>query len=182
MTYNFTNAPTTTTRKHFTYNNATTPLVTVYNKYIYDQAGRKLKTWEQLTNGSSSPTPMTLISGSQYNEIGQLYNKQLHSTDSVNYYQSIAYGYNERGWMLTSSAPLFSMQLYYNTGYIRQYNGNIAYQYWGTPGNLNFNYTYTYDKLNRLMSGFSAITTRSRGLATIHQAIWQRCQGTRPTT
>ena len=163
-TYNFTNAPTTLTRKHYTTASTTTPLVTVYNKYIYDQAGRKLKTWEQLTNGSSSPTAMTLISNTQYNEVGQPYNKQLHSTDSVNYQQSIAYGYNERGWMLTSSAPLFAMQLYYNTGTNKQYNGNIAYQYWGTPGSLTYNYTYTYDKLNRLTSGASADGYKETGI------------------
>ena len=57
------------------------------------------------------------------------------------------------------------MQLYYNTGYIKQYNGNIAYQYWGTPGSLNYNYTYTYDKLNRLMSGFSADNYKEQGIS-----------------
>ena len=163
-TYNFTNAPTTTTRKHYTTASTTTPLVTVYNKYIYDQAGRKTRSWEQLTNGSSSPTPMTLVSNTKYNETGQVYSKQLHSTDSVNYYQSIAYGYNERGWLLTSSAPLFAMQLYYNTGTNKQYNGNIAYQYWGTPGSLTYNYTYTYDKLNRLTGGSSADGYKETGI------------------
>jgi RHS repeat-associated protein len=56
------------------------------------------------------------------------------------------------------------MQLYYNTGTNKQYNGNIAYQYWGTPGNLNNNYTYTYDKLNRLTSGKSANFFNEQGI------------------
>jgi RHS repeat-associated protein len=32
-------------------------------------------------------------------------------------------------------------------------NGNILYQYWGTPGNLSNQATYYYDKLNRLVLG-----------------------------
>jgi hypothetical protein len=43
--------------------------------------------------------------------------------------------YNERGWLLTSSAPLFAMSLFYNSAGLshKQYNGNIVTQYWGTP-------------------------------------------------
>jgi RHS repeat-associated protein len=115
--------------------------------------GRKLKSWEQITNGNSSPTTKTLLSQINYNELGQVMNKQLHSVDSVNFYQTIAYNYNERGWLLGSSAPLFAMNLYYNTLSIKAYNGNISYQYWGTPGNLNNQAVYTYDKLNRLLVG-----------------------------
>jgi RHS repeat-associated protein len=63
----------------------------------------------------------------------------------------------EDGWLLSSSAPLFAMQLYYNTFINKQYNGNIAYQYWGTPGNLTNNYSYTYDKLNRLTGGVTGL-------------------------
>ena len=93
--------------------------------------GRKLKSWEQITNGNSTPTTKTLLSQVVYNETGQVMTKQLHSTDSVNFFQNVAYTYNERGWLLTSSAPLFAMQLYYNTGTVKQYNGNIVYQYFG---------------------------------------------------
>ena len=59
----------------------------------------------------------------------------------------------------------FFIKLYYNTGTNKQYNGNIAYQYWGTPGSLTYNYTYTYDKLNRLMSGISADNYREQGIS-----------------
>jgi len=153
VTYNFTNAPTTTTRQHFNTGSTTTALVTVANTYLYDQAGRKLKTWEQITNGSSAPTARTLISKIDYNEIGQVLNKHLHSTDSLNFMQNIVYTYNERGWLLSSSAPLFAMTLYYNTSTNKAYNGNIMYQYWGTPGNLTTFYSYTYDRLNRMLVG-----------------------------
>jgi RHS repeat-associated protein len=132
------------------------PLVTIYNKYLYDQVDRKLKTWEQLTNGSNVPDTLRLVAQSHYNEIGQVYSKQLHSKDSVNFMQSIAYSYNERGWLTQASAPLFDVAFYYNTQTNKAYNGNIMYQYWGVPGNLNNHYTYKYDKLNRLMSGVTS--------------------------
>jgi RHS repeat-associated protein len=158
-TYNFTNQPNTVTRKHWNTGSTSYPLVTVFNKYIYDQAGRKLKTWEQITNLNNTPTTNTLVSRTDYNEIGQVLTKRLHSiTDSVNstgFLQNIAYTYNERGWLLTSSAPLFAMQLYYNTGTQKWYNGNIGYQYWGTPGSLTNHYTYNYDRLNRILTGAS---------------------------
>lgn len=163
-TYNFTNAPTITTRQHWNTASTTVPLVTVANTYIYDHAGRKLKTWEQITNGNSTPTTKTVISKIDYNEIGQLMTRHLHSTDSLNFLQNVAYTYNERGWMLTSNAPLFAMQLNYNTGTAKAYNGNIMYQLWGTPSNLNKTYTYGYDKLNRLLSGASTDNNNETGI------------------
>ena len=162
-TYNFINQPTTVTRQHWNTASTTSPLVTIANTYIYDHTGRKLRSWEQITNGNSSPTTKTLLSQTNYNEVGQVLQKQLHSTDSVNFYQNVAYAYNERGWLLSSSAPLFAMQLYYNTGINKQYNGNIAYQYWQAP-NVNDNYTYVYDKLNRLTGGTSADNFTENGI------------------
>jgi RHS repeat-associated protein len=146
--------------------NTTTPLVTTINTYYYDHAGRKVSSWEQITNGTT-PTTKTLLSKLAYNEVGQLLTKNLQSTDSVNYLQAIAYAYNERGWMTGSTAPLFEMQLQYNTGTNKQYNGNIAYQLWGTAAAPNTNtYTYTYDKLNRLMGGItSADNYKETGIA-----------------
>ena len=155
-TYNFSGQPTTITRAHWNTASTSYPLVTIANTYLYDQIGRKIKTWEQITNGNNAPTTKTLISKIDYNEIGQVLNKHLHSTDSINFYQNIAYTYNERGWLLSSSAPLFAMQLYYNTGTNKAYNGNIIYQYWGPPGNLGNSFTYRYDKLNRLLNGINS--------------------------
>jgi len=65
---------------------------------------------------------------------------------------------------MASSAPLFAMTLYYNTQTNKQYNGNIAYQYWGLPGNLTNHYTYTYDKLNRLTSGVTVDSYKENGI------------------
>ncbi|MES2112839.1 MAG: DUF6443 domain-containing protein [Bacteroidota bacterium] len=165
-TYDFTNAPTTTTRKHWTSASTANPLVTVTNTYLYDHAGRKLKTWEQIQNGVSTPTTKTLLSKIDYNEIGQVMTKNLHATtDSTTFLQPVAYTYNERGWLRTSNADLFQMELQYNTGSHKEYNGNIAYQLWGTrvaPGTNNF--AYSYDKLNRLISGASSGNYKERGI------------------
>ena len=155
-TYNFTNQPTSVIRKHFTSGSTTMPMLLATNTYLYDHMGRKTKTWEQLTYGSNLPTGNILISQTDYNEIGQLLTKHLHSTDSLNFLQNVAYTYNERGWLLSSSAPLFAMQLYYNTSAGNKlWNGNIMYQYWGSPGNLTQHYAYAYDGLNRLIAGSS---------------------------
>lgn len=91
--------------------------------------GRKVKTWEQITNGGQTADTRTLISQMDYNETGQLWKKHLHSTDSVNFRQDITYAYNERGWLKTNSSPLFAEELRYNTGATKYYNGNIAYQF-----------------------------------------------------
>jgi len=163
-TYNFTNAPTTVTRKHWNTASTTAPLVTIANTYNYDQLGRKLSTWEQITNGSSVPTAKTLISKISYNEIGQVINKNLHSADSLYYLQNVAYAYNERGWLLTSYAPLFNMALYYNTATSNMYNGNISQQNWITPTTSLLYYTYTYDNLNRLTAGTSAAGNHENGI------------------
>jgi RHS repeat-associated protein len=131
---------------------------------MYDHMGRKTKTWEQLTYSSNLPTGNTLISQVDYNEIGQVLTKHLHSTDSTTFLQNIAYTYNERSWLLTSSAPLFAMQLYYNTGSRQAYNGNILYQYWGTPGSLTKSYSYVYDKLNRYLNNTTATGNYETGV------------------
>jgi RHS repeat-associated protein len=74
--------------------------------------------------------------------------------------QTINYTYNERGWLRSSSAPLFAEDLQYNTKIAQngvtptpQYNGNIAMQSWGTAGTLNKSTSYIYDQLNRLTTG-----------------------------
>ena len=168
--YNFSNQLTYTTRKHYNSSNNNTnlpgaaPIVTIANQYLYDNTGRKLKTWETINNGTSTSGTRTLISQIQYNEVGQVMAKHLHSTDSVSFLQDINYTYNERGWLNQSSAQLFEEQLQYNkvnniTGITptAQFNGNIASQSWGlgaTPNSSSF--TYKYDELNRLTSGVSA--------------------------
>ena len=148
-TYDFTNAPTTVTRKHYNATSGTTPALTVFNRYIYDHMGRKQKTWEQLNGGTT-----ILLQQTDYNPLGQAWIKHLHGTgsDSTAFLQNTTYAYNERGWLQSSSAPLFSLQLAYNGGSNPQYNGNIQSQNW-TSAASSGSFVYTYDPLNRLLSG-----------------------------
>jgi len=165
-TYDFTDAVTTTQRQHYTTASTTTPKVTIDNSYSYDHMGRKLKSWQQIRNGALAADARKLISKVEYNEIGQLWKKHLHSTDSVNFLQDVTYTYNERGWMRSNSAQLFQQQLQYNTGANKQYNGNIAYQSWGTGASPDAQtYTYTYDKLNRLLSGNATDNNNENAIA-----------------
>jgi len=167
-TYDFTNTVTTTTRQHFTSANTSTPSVTITDTYVYDHMGRKKQTYESI-NGAAN----VLLSQSDYNEIGQVMIKHLHSTNGgQSFLQNIGYTYNERGWLLSSSAALFEMQLQYNNvsgisgiSPVAQYNGNIASQSWGTQAAQNTtSYTYGYDRLNRLTSGISTNNNNEQGI------------------
>jgi len=161
IVYNFIDQPISTTRKHYL---ASVLKVTIADSTNYDHMGRKIKSWQQLTNGTGLADARVLISKVEYNEVGQLKTKNLHSTDGTTFKQAVAYNYNERGWLQGSSAPLFAMQLKYTDGTAPQYNGNIANQLWGVPGTLDKTYTYKYDNINRLLSGASSTNDRERSI------------------
>ncbi|QKJ31795.1 peptidoglycan DD-metalloendopeptidase family protein [Mucilaginibacter mali] len=148
--YNFDNGVASTTRQHHTAAADGAISLTIANSYVYDHMGRKTETHEKINNG-----PDVTLSKNTFNEVGQLYTKSLHSASGGSFLQNVTYTYNERGWLKTSSAPLFATQLNYDDGSTPQWNGNIADQYWGTPGSLGKNYTYQYDALNRLTQGNS---------------------------
>jgi RHS repeat-associated protein len=95
-----------------------------------------------------------LLSKLEYDDLGQLWKKNLHSKNNgVAFLQTIAYKYNERGWLINAAAPKLDVKLRYQNpskGALAQYNGNIAeFEYTGQfSGNKWF--AYTYDNLNRL--------------------------------
>jgi len=121
-----------------------------------------------------------LLSLNEYNEIGQLVDKKLHSTVSTgaNAKQSVDYRYNIRGWLTSmndaslantttstktndDTGDLFGMNLAYNTTDLGLantplYNGNISGMAWSNNLGLGTTkqngYTYTYDKLNRIQT------------------------------
>ncbi len=77
--YDFTGQLTAATRQHYKNNAGSAALqVTVNNTYSYDHTGRKLQTLESI-NGA---TPVLLVQN-VYNELGQLWQKQLHGTNYV---------------------------------------------------------------------------------------------------
>ncbi|MFA6083778.1 DUF6443 domain-containing protein [Mucilaginibacter sp.] len=168
--YDFSDAVTATTRQHFTLASAANAQVTVSNTYTYDHMGRKLKTFEQINNGTNM-----VLAQQEYNEAGQLYKKSLHSEDNgASYLQTLTNGYNERGWLLSSASNtgLFNYSLYYNGAAAnKQYNGNIAAMDYTKTGAGNVSFTYSYDQLNRLKSAAST------GGSTLNETITYNSMG-----
>ncbi|WEA00540.1 DUF6443 domain-containing protein [Mucilaginibacter sp. SJ] len=159
--YDFSNNVTKTTRQHFTVANATIPSVTVRDTILYDHMNRKTQTLESIWNGSNTPPAYVMLSKLDYNEIGQLKSKGLHSENGgSSFLQTVNYRYNERGWLQSSQAGLFSENLYYNkptdNTFSNQYNGNISEMTYTKTGASNVVFKYGYDQLNRLLSGTSA--------------------------
>jgi len=148
--------------------------IEVSTRYEYDDMGRLLKVF-QTNPGQSELT----VANYQYNPLGQLVDKKLHSTNGTNYLQSVDYRYNIRG-QLTSinnsgrvndaatnntnddDNDLFGMELLYDKqedypgiGNQGNYTGMISAIKWSalTPTNREpdeRSFIYTYDKLNRL--------------------------------
>lgn len=148
-TWNFSGELIASTRTHT--GSATGPAITIASRYEYDHMGRKLATMESISGQQE-----VVLNKLTYNEIGQLLNKDLHSTDNGNsFLQRTDYAYNERGWLKHSRSPQFSIRLRYDEDAKAQYNGNIAYQDWGSNSSYPNTYIYDYDKLNRLKSGVS---------------------------
>lgn len=147
-TYNFAGELTASLRTHIV-GAATT---TIANGYVYDHVGRKLNTKENINSQGE-----VVLNKLGYNEIGQLKQKQLHSTDAgASYLQSTKYAYNERGWLKNSASSEFGLKLGYDTLSNPAYNGNISAQLWGAAGSYPNKFDYTYDRLNRLTSGASS--------------------------
>ncbi|GAA4379797.1 hypothetical protein GCM10023186_17580 [Hymenobacter koreensis] len=110
-----------------------------YLRHGYDPAGRLLNTYQK-----QDAEPLVLLAQHEYNELGQLVDKKLHSTNwrpgngARQYLQSVDYRYNIRGWLthinnrnasnnefldgtdpnsddpLTEDPDLFGMELNYN--------------------------------------------------------------------
>ncbi|PTS95558.1 hypothetical protein DBR11_21125, partial [Pedobacter sp. HMWF019] len=151
-TYSFVGEVLTSTRRHYV--NGTEQLYAA-NRYTYDYRGRAKDKYQKTGDNISTTNAEVLLSRKNYNEVGQLTNKQLYSTNSgSSFAQTVSYAYNPRGWLKSQSAPLFTQNLKYEdilTGVTSQYNGNISRQEWGTGKYYN----YIYDRLNRLNSAIS---------------------------
>ncbi|SMD08368.1 RHS repeat domain-containing protein [Pedobacter africanus] len=153
-TYNFVGEVLNTTRKHFV--NGIEKL-NIVDSYDIDHTGSLLSARQKINGG-----PEIILAKNEYNTLGQLKNKYLHSEDNGStFLQNISYGYNQRGWLNTSSSSLFNMELIYDDdgtyGNYGAYNGNISYMRWGS--NLENMFSYDYDKINRLtLASFPGMT------------------------
>ena len=144
---------------------------TVVKELEYDHVGRLEKIWHTYDNEK------VLIVSNDYNELGQLIDRKLHSTDNgTTGKQSIDYRYDIRGWLKSingssldpgfynddangQARDLFGMDLFYfegevDLGNVGQFGGNISAIKWSNNlgmGSVKHNaYTYTYDAMNRL--------------------------------
>ncbi len=146
--------------------------------FEYDHAGRLTKTWHQI-----DAQPQILLSKNEYNELGQLVDKKLHSTltTASDAKQSVDYRYNIRGWLtsmndaaltLDGSEPkdYFGMNLAYNNtdlgiGNTGLFNGNISGMTWSNNQGLGTTkengYTFKYDAMNRLAGSYFREKTTS---------------------
>lgn len=142
---------------------------TVNRKFEYDHAARVTKVRHQL-----DATPKVYLLSNEYNEIGQLVDKKLHSSDNgTTWKQSVDHRYNIRGWLETvnnsklevnsatndDANDLFGFELKYNVqdadlSNAQFYNGNISGVKWSNyPGNgftTEKGYVYNYDQMNRI--------------------------------
>lgn len=149
--------------------------VTVKQRYEYDHAGRLLKVWHKI-NPASGGTDV-LSCAYEYNELGQLVDKKLHSVDNGStFLQSVDYRYSIRGWLASinnsqltidnnndDNNDYFGMELLYNQAEsglsnTQYYNGNISAIKWKGVGatagvSEQKSYKYSYDKSDRLTAG-----------------------------
>ncbi|SHG40728.1 RHS repeat-associated core domain-containing protein [Chryseolinea serpens] len=123
--------------------------IVLYRRHEYDHTSRLLHVWHQVNN-----SPEVLLSSLEYNEVGQVVTKKLHSEDrGVTFKQVIDYRYNAQGWMtrinhadLAAEAAgdpkdLFGMELGYNDdigipGFTSLYSGNISATRWSVNQGL----------------------------------------------
>lgn len=146
---------------------------TIRKWFTYDHAGRLEKTFHKINN-----QPEVMISKLEYNEIGQVIRKRLHSEDNgATFLQNIDFRYNIRGWMThMNNLPVDDADDYY--GMELAYNGAVP----GGGGNptrkdgmitaVNWKqdlsekrklYNFTYDDLGQLNAGAYKAGIRTPG-------------------
>jgi RHS repeat-associated protein len=140
----------------------------VLRTFSYDHAGRLLQVKHKLNT-----QPEVVLAANEYNALGELVSKSLHSVNGSGALQIVDYRYNIRGWLerinnsdLSKDREIdpkdyFGMELGYNNslgiGNNALYNGNISATKWSVGLGLGEQkkaaYNYTYDFLNRLSRG-----------------------------
>ncbi len=130
--------------------------------FEYDHTGRLIENTYKIN--SNDEVVLALL---EYNEIGDLIAKYLHSDDEgskKNFLQKTDYTYNIRGWLksinnlsIDADNDVFGMLLYYedvseidNLVSNGLYNGNISGAAWSIKNDIIRGYGYEYDTLNRL--------------------------------
>lgn len=106
----------------------------ISEEYAYDHARRLTQLKHRINNGQT-----IILASNKYNELGQLIEKNLHSTDGGNsFLQSVDMRYNIRGWITSinnsklnndgvknnDTGDLFGMEILYNESQQSIANGN----------------------------------------------------------
>lgn len=142
----------------------------IHRQFDYDHEGRLVNTWHEIIENGTS-YGQKLLSHNEYNELGELIEKNLHSEDNgSSFAQSIDYRYNIRGWLTgindsdlaeseaQAENDYFGMELGYNTtlpgiSAVKTFNGNISAVKWSDDLGLSQRgYAYSYDGVNRITS------------------------------
>jgi RHS repeat-associated protein len=136
---------------------------TIGKRYQYDHAGRLLKVYNKLNS-----QPEILLSAQEYNEIGQVTDKKLYSTDlsTPAYLQSVDYGYSIQGRLTkvnsasgsdAGEVDYFGMELGYegdnssSTSAVTRKDGMISNMRWRNDLSTRQRlYTFDYDAMNRM--------------------------------
>lgn len=141
--------------------------LTVEERLAYDSDGRLKEQYHSIDS-----EPEILVASYQYNELGELIEKNLHKQPDNTFVQSVDYRYNIRGQLTninkserntlsgdTDDHPdRFGMELYYDSSpnglsFDTQTKGNLAGTTWGHAAMAESDersYGYSYDKVNRL--------------------------------
>ncbi len=152
-----------------TLHNAGNGEIALHQRKDYDYAGRPVRSHMQVNNEAE-----VLMAAYQYDELGRLEEKNLHSEDQGrSFLQSVDYSYNLQGALthINNAAlsndgvnnnddnDLFGMELYYETlsdapGQTALYNGHISHLRWKGANTYTSlmpqGYNLEYDYSNRL--------------------------------
>ncbi len=95
--YNFSGTVARSSHRHST----SSETIQVYKEFTYDHRDRLVEIAQDLHKGSGSWTPWPVIlSKSEYNELGELISKGLHSQNQgMSFLQNVDFEYNIRGWL-----------------------------------------------------------------------------------
>lgn len=185
--YDFTGKATHSLREHNAYKQ-----LAIFQEFTYDHMGRPEDTWQTVAEGGESAlatAEKVLVSRNEYNALGELIDKKLHSADGQNFEQSVDYRYNIRGWLThinnsglgqddnnDDTGDLYGMELGYiddfGLGTVEtNYNGNITAIKWSAnlgldPDENERANVYNYDGLNRLLSADYGIKGTQWDMAT----------------
>ncbi|MDN5214953.1 DUF6443 domain-containing protein [Fulvivirgaceae bacterium BMA12] len=155
---------------------------TMLETYDYDNNDRVLNKWRKVGTGAT-----VLVENYQYNKLGQIIERNIHSTDNgVSFLQSVDFTYNVRGWLtginnsdLSSNTDanalddLFGISLNFATTGIQvntqtvtpKYDGSISSVSWKNQNpdktDKEHIYGYDYDAQGRIIDADYA--TKSSG-------------------